>query len=115
MVKKDPSRDPTSLGSLLMEKGAVNSKQLDAALHFQQNNTDLLLGEALVHMGIISREVLEATLIQQELARNGASRQSNGQVRKVVRMAAQHTLATAGAGDTLVQVLQSLAAKMGSK
>lgn len=112
---KSPACDPTSLGSLLLNSGLVSSKQLDEALHFQQDNADLLLGEALVRMGVLSREMLEAALMQQELARKGATKQTSSQVRRVLKMATQQTIATAGAGVGLVQTFQSLADKMGSK
>ena len=115
MAGKDPGCDPTSLGNLLLEKGLVTPKQLSEAVHFQQNNADLLLGEALVRLGVITREVLEATLAQQEMVRKGASRQSNDQVQRMLRMAAQHTLSVASGGTALVQGLQTLVDKIGSK
>lgn len=117
MVKKhpNPSVDPTSLGSILVNSGTVEAKQLEAALQFQSDNVDLLLGEALVRIGAISREILEAALTQQEVVRNGVSRKTNAQVHRILKMATQQTIAIGGTGGGLVQALQNLAAKMGGE
>ena len=112
-VKSLPACDPTSLGCLLRDKGLVDSQQLLTALQFQVENADLLLGEALVRLGIISREILEVMLAEQNPRRNGARKSSNLRVQQVLQMATQQTIATGAAGIGLMQALQSLSIKLG--
>jgi len=111
-AKEIPAYDPTSLGSLLRDRGLVSDAQLSQALQFQVENADLLLGEVLIRLGIISREVLEATLTEQDLRRNGPRKASNGQVRRVLQMVTQQTIATGVAGAGMAEALQQLVAKM---
>ena len=109
---KNPMSDPTSLGRLLTEAKLVTDKQLNDALLFQRNNVDLFLGEILVRMGFLFKGVLEVALLQQELLRKGASKQSSNRVRKALRLATQQAKATSETGTTLTQILQNLAAKL---
>ena len=111
-MKPNPDCDSTSLGSILLTDGAVKPEQLDAALSFQKNNEDLLLGEALVHMGIISRELLEVALVKQELLRNGTSKASHVKVQRLLKMATQQTLAFGGSLEAIHQLVVELADKV---
>ena len=114
MSKKEISAacDPTSLGSILKEHGLINEGHVSKALKFQVENADLLFGESLVFLGIISREILEATIIEQDLKRNGPRKSSSAKIRKLVQMSTRQTIALGATGLGLTQTLQNLMAKL---
>ena len=107
-MAKDPSVDPTSLGNLLMRGGMVSREQIQAALIEKSREEDRYLGETMVEMGFISRQVLVTYLNQQMLLRS----KSRTEVLRAVGVAASGTLALSGSLDSLTelasQVLQKL-------
>jgi len=58
--------DSTSLGSLLLEFNHISQRDLDAAIAFQENNQDKFLGEALVSLGKIDRDLVDIMLTVQK-------------------------------------------------
>lgn len=63
----------TSLGNLLQEAGLVTQDEVLRAQEYQEQNPDVMLGEALVHMDVISRDQLEVILARQTVARSNGS------------------------------------------
>jgi len=70
LFRQRPETDFSSLGNLLLEEGMVTEEQLMTALQ-TQGDQDMLLGEALVHMGVISYTQLDAMLARQKMHRDG--------------------------------------------
>ena len=62
--------DVMSLGNLLRRTGLVSEQQLQAALDYQDANPDRMLGEALVAMGVVEAEIVEALLAAQQVRRD---------------------------------------------
>jgi hypothetical protein len=63
--------DQTSLGNLLLEVGQITPEQLVDALRFQDENPDVMLGDALVRLDVVERGVVEQLLIMQRAKRSG--------------------------------------------
>ena len=63
--RKNAQHDYTSLGNLLIKSGMIDGIQLERALSFQDENPEVMLGEALVKLGFIDRGVIEALLVTQ--------------------------------------------------
>lgn len=61
--------DVMSLGNLLRRTGMIDEAQLRAALDYQDANPDRMLGEALVAMGVVEAEIIEALLAAQQVRR----------------------------------------------
>lgn len=71
---RDAAReDCHSLGNLLLKSGMITVDQLRSALEFQDANPDHMLGEALVQMGAVKKDVVDALLAAQR-----AKRAANG-------------------------------------
>ena len=73
MWKKDPdlgraAEDPLSLGNVLLKQGVITSRDLTVALLYQSEHGGRL-GEALIEMGILSRERMEAMPLRQRAMR----------------------------------------------
>jgi len=62
-------QDYTSLGNMLIRTGMITEEQLEKALRFQDENPEIMLGEALIQLKFIDRGVVEALLIAQEAKR----------------------------------------------
>lgn len=109
--KKDPSRDReaakkdcASLGNLLLKAGMITPEQLQEALDFQDDNPDRMLGEALVQMGAVEKEIVEALLVAQQ-AKRAASKKS---VAEVVEIAKNRKKPLAAAHDGYVTAAMAL-------
>ncbi len=61
--------DSTSLGNLLLKSGMIDVDDLRDALEFQDENTDFMLGEALIQLGKIDRGIVESLLWKQRVER----------------------------------------------
>jgi len=77
--------DKHSLGNLLLKAGIIDVDDLRAALEFQDENTDFLLGEALIQLGKVDRGVVEALLWTQRVERGEED------PAEVIQFATQHT------------------------
>lgn len=82
--------DPTSLGSLLLKATIVTSEQLESAVEYQRRHPDIMVGEALIRMGLIDRATLDALLLRQRIERKN-DRQAVG---KLVDLATKRTRET---------------------
>ena len=69
---KDPVNDPTSIGNLLRSHG-VTDEDLKKAIDTMQDQKDLLLGETLVKLEIISEDVLDEALARQQVLRSNGT------------------------------------------
>lgn len=82
-------QDCTSLGNILLKAGMISAEQLHEAVDYQDTNPDVMLGEALVKMGVVERDIVEALLMTQK------ARRDNGKhAAEVIAFAAQHTRRT---------------------
>lgn len=90
-VAAKAAKDPYSFGNLLLERGLISEVDLDRALAFQRDNQDVMLGEALVHMGVIERGTLETMLLRQEALKGGGGLKAVG---KLVDLATTRTRET---------------------
>jgi hypothetical protein len=77
--KKDPptlppDQDPTSLGRLLVDAGALSQEALDFALQIQAQRHEELLGNLLVDLGLVDPGIVESTLVMQ-MAKRGNGRE----------------------------------------
>ena len=77
--------DGTSLGNILLRAGMITAEQLHQALEFQDDNPDVMLGEALINLGVVERGVVEALLVAQDARRGGAHSAD------IVSFATEHT------------------------
>ena len=96
--------DPTSLGNILVDAKVLAIEDLQKAIRFQQENQDIMLGEALVRLGMLSREILDALLLQQDVMRGKHSRKSIGEL---VEMAKKQTEAATEELHSVVAALVS--------
>jgi hypothetical protein len=85
------AKDPTSLGNILVESHVVDLEDLQKAIRFQQENQDVMLGEALVRLGVLQREVLDALLLQQKIARGKEPKKAIGQLVELARKKTEET------------------------
>lgn len=100
--KRKPTDDPTSIGNLLCAAGLVSSMHISAAVNFQKEHADVLMGEALVRMGALTRDQLELAILQQKALRTTKPRDA----RKLAELAAQRTRdAAAALGDVTDKIL----------
>ena len=65
----DNVKDPTSI-SVLLKKYGVTDEDINKALLIVKDQQDLLLGETLVELDVISEEILKDVLIYQEALRS---------------------------------------------
>jgi len=93
----DASKDPTSLGNLLLKMQVINKDQLDRACLYQKENKNSLLGEALVRLGVLESEVLAAVIDEQQLIRSHGPERS----RVILERAAKATVSTVTVSNTL--------------
>lgn len=68
--KLNPKDDPYSIGNLLVD-GGLTEAELDRALAFKRDHCDIMLGEACVRLGFVTREMLEVAVAKQDAAKNG--------------------------------------------
>lgn len=106
MAKRmDPADDPNSIGNLLM-RGGLGEHRLARAVAFQKDHPDIMLGEACVRLGFISRCQLEVAVAIQESKTNGGTK-------NLARLAASKTRELGERIDRLVltgdRVLATLA------
>lgn len=78
--------DKTSIGNILVDSGIITDSDLQLAIAYQDENEDYMLGEALVAIGAIERDVVEAMLAAQEMDRK-KSRGSGKHVAKIIEIA----------------------------
>ena len=69
-------KDPTSLGNLLLRTRLITDSQLDEACRFQWKNESLRLGEALVQLGLIDKEIMDAVIEEQKHMRSSVVEKS---------------------------------------
>lgn len=81
-------KDLTSLGNLLLRMGVVDGEQLKQAIDYQDDNPDVMLGEALINMGAVDRGIVEALLVAQGAERN------KSKTADVIAFATKHTQQT---------------------
>ena len=81
------SVDPYSFGNVLVERKLITEIDLCRALAYQRENRDVMLGEALVRIGALSKEHVEAMLLRQDALREPTPRK----VGKLVELAATKT------------------------
>lgn len=69
------------IGEYLVEKGKLTTDQLDHALNFQRQTLEagesMLLGQALLHLGIIDRDTLDVAVTEQILQLQSALQRAN--------------------------------------
>jgi hypothetical protein len=92
----EAQRDATSLGNMLLEVGQISPEQLVDALKFQDENPDVMLGEALIRLDIVERGIVEQLLIMQQAKRGGRR-----QMAEVIELAAAGTRKLASAHEEL--------------
>ncbi len=91
--RQKPMNDPTSIGNLLCAAGAVDAEHIKNALDFQKEHADVLLGEALVRLGLLTRPALEVAIAQQKAVRTSKPVDA----RRLVELATQRTMDTTAA------------------
>lgn len=82
-------KDATSLGNMLLRMGVVDGEQLRLAIDYQDNNPDVMLGEALINMGVVDRGIVEALLVAQNSERDNGRKTA-----EVIAFASRHTRET---------------------
>jgi hypothetical protein len=97
---QDASKDPTSLGNLLLKMQVINKDQLDRACLYQRENKNSLLGEALVRLGALESEVLAAVIDEQRLIRSHGPERSRVILERATT-ATVNTITVANALETL--------------
>lgn len=70
---------------MLLKSGMIEAGQLKEALDFQDQNPDVMLGEALINLGVVDRGIIEALLVAQEATRD------NRHAAEIINFAARHT------------------------
>jgi signal transduction histidine kinase len=87
-VRMAPEALVPRLGDSLIEKGLLQAEGLDQALEFQQQKADLgepvLIGQALVELGLIDRTSLDEVVTEQILRLQYALQQTNRQLEQRV-------------------------------
>lgn len=83
--REKAKEDKNSLGNLLLKAGIIDVDDLREALDFQDENTDFLLGEALIQLGKVDRGIVEALLWTQRVERG------EEETIDVIQFATQHT------------------------
>lgn len=101
--KRKPTDDPTSIGNLLCSAGLIDTAHIADALDFQRAH-DVRLGEALVRLGKLSREQLEAAIAHQKAVRSNKP----SDARKLVEIATQRTRSAAEAIASVTDKMASL-------
>lgn len=93
-------RDNTSLGNLLLKSGMITPDELRMALEYQDQNPERMLGEALVRLGAVEKEIIEALLAMQEIEDGKTSPRA---LAKVVHLAKNRKKPLHDAHDRMVQ------------
>jgi len=87
-VRMAPEALVPRLGDSLIEKGLLQAEGLDQALEFQQRKADLgepvLIGQALIELGLIDRTSLDEVVTEQILKLQYALQQTNRQLEQRV-------------------------------
>lgn len=103
-----PEEDPSSLGNLLVKAGVCSDSQLRDAIAIKRSKEDQLLGETMVRMGVITRDMLNVVLEQQaNLRMRGAKRAMS-----YAHTAARSTLALSGSLESLNEIAQLALSKL---
>lgn len=103
-MSKRPELDASSLGNILLKLPSVTSEDIAKALEFQRCNKDLLLGETMVRLGIITRHQLDAAVIMQRRMRK--------QTLEVLDYAVQRTKSITRELHTITALSTDMIAKM---
>jgi hypothetical protein len=82
-----PSEDPTSIGNILLRHGMISAPHLEAAVQFQQEHADVLMGHALVELGHLSPAELQVACEEQRVIRELAKRKSAREVERCMEQA----------------------------
>ena len=80
------------LGDFLVESGAITGKQLERALEYQERyagERHVLLGQALLEMGLIDRDTLDKAITTQLLALQEALKETNRQLESCIQQRTQ--------------------------
>lgn len=121
------------LGDFLVESGAITEQQLKRALDYQERYTGerhILLGQALLEMGIIDRDTLDKAITTQLLALQEALKETNRQLESriqarthdlesrllQIRTAAeitQFTIAATSPGELLRSIVELIVERFG--
>lgn len=78
-----PANDSASIGNILLRDGCITPEQLQAAVTYQRDHSDVMLGEALVHLGVLDRAVLERAIQQQRALRQSVRARQELVIRSV--------------------------------
>lgn len=103
--RKKAKEDSTSLGNLLLKTGLIEIEDLHNALEFQDDNPDIMLGEALIKLGKIDRGVIEALLWKQRVERGEEN------TIEIIQFATKHTQKLMSIKDEVNDVALSLNGK----
>ena len=103
--REEAKDDKNSLGNLLLKSGIIDEDDLKDALDFQDNNTDFLLGEALIQLEKVDRGIVEAILWKQRVERG------EEEPAEVIQFARKHTQRIMTIKDELNGVALSLNGK----
>jgi len=110
-LRRDRNRarkDSTSLGNMLLRMGVVDGEQLRLAIDYQDDNPDVMLGEALINMGAVDRGIVEALLVAQNSERDHGRKTA-----EVIAFASRHTRETVHkAHDDLNELVTNLNGKV---
>jgi len=98
----EPRSDETSLGRLLVDNGLITGEELKEALQFQDENSDYMLGQALVVRGSVDRGLVDAMLLVQKAKR------SRGDVAEIVDFAAESSKKVSRAHDEFRENLRQM-------
>ena len=66
MTRKEAMLNPNTLGNMLLKAGAITIKQLETAIIYQDANTDVMLGEALIKTKAVDRDTIHTMLTIQK-------------------------------------------------
>lgn len=89
-------RDPTSLGSILVTAGVCTKAQIQRAIVLRVEREELL-GEALVHLRIVTHHQLEVALARQKIRRGGGSGRGVAQLAQLASERIKHVVGRADA------------------
>jgi len=94
-IQNDAHNDPDSIGNILIETGMINEDDLLAAIQFQIENPDIMLGEALIKLGSTERGIIDAVTVIQ-MARRSTKNATN-----VIRFACEQTKRISALHDSI--------------
>lgn len=76
------SKDPTSIGNLLVRMGVITEDQLLRAISIQHDAQEQLLGDILVKVGFVGRDYLDLIVEQQSIMRKRGDERSQAVLAK---------------------------------